>query len=274
MRYLRISAIIIFVASVLFAAWANRRYNSQLNTDEPEISSTIEVLEISVDDDEKAIFDGLTASDATDGDLTDSIMVASVSHFLEPGTVKVKYVVFDSHNNSASLTRRVRYTDYKSPEFSLEKAPVYTVGKAFDLLNYVTVVDGIDGDISQNVRVISNMVNNFTAGIYPVTLEVSNSCGDTSQITFWVTYLNTAPTAIVQLKQYVLYLPQGSKFQPEKWVSSVTDLQGATLDKGAVTLQGNLDTTTPGTYQLTYAYDQNGLVGQAPFTVVVTEKEG
>ena len=42
-----------------------------------------------------------------DAYLTDEIMVASMSHFLEPGTVSVKYVVFDSHNNSATLTRRV-----------------------------------------------------------------------------------------------------------------------------------------------------------------------
>ena len=91
-------------------------------------------------------------------------MVASVSHFLEPGTVNVKYVVFDSHNNSATLTRQVRYKDYKAPVFSLEKAPVYKVGKSFDLLDYVRVDDCIDGDISDHIRVISNMVNNDLAG--------------------------------------------------------------------------------------------------------------
>ena len=162
MRYLRIFTAIAFVFSLLFAGWANHRYNRNLNTDYPEITSTVEVLEISVQDPPEAIYGELHAQDATDGDLTAQIMVASKSHFLEQGTVRVKYVVFDSHNNSATLSRLVRYTDYTAPVFSLEKAPVYKVGNSFDLLDHIRVEDCIDGDISDHIRVISNAVNNYS----------------------------------------------------------------------------------------------------------------
>lgn len=274
MRYLRIAAVVLLIFSLGFSFWANREYNSGLNTDYPQIFNTEETLHISVDDPEDALFRGLSATDATDGDLTDQIMVASVSHFLEPGTVSVKYVVFDSHSNSATLTRMVHYSDYTAPEFSLDKAPVYTLGSSFDLLKYIRVTDCIDGEIGDQIRVISNLVNNYTAGSYPVVLEVSNSCGDTSQVTIWVTYLNKASTAIVKLHQYIVYIDQGDTFDPQQWIASVTDRDSVALDTANIEIQGNLDVNTPGCYQLVYSYDDGKLSGQCPLTIVVTERQG
>ena len=262
------------VGSLLFASWANKRYYSGLNMDYPEITNSEEVLQISVQDLPEELLRGLAAQDATDGDLTDQIMVASMSHFLEPGIVQVKYVVFDSHNNSSTLTRRVHYTDYEPPVFTLEKAPVYTVGRSFDLLDYIQVVDCIDGDISDNVRVISNMVNNYAAGNYPVVLEVSNSCGDTAQITLWVTYLEKESTAVVSLHRNIVYIQVGDAFDPQQWLAGVTDRNAEVLDVEKVEIQGNLDTGKPGCYQLVYSYDDGKLAGQSPLTVVVTEGQG
>ena len=273
MRYLRIFTVIVFVFSLLFAGWANHHYNSARNTDCPEITSTIEMLEISVQDPPEAIFRELRAQDATDGDLTTQIMVASVSHFLEPGTVRVKYVVFDSHNNSATLSRPVHYTDYEAPMFFLEKAPVYTVGSSFDLMDHIRVEDCIDGDISDHVRVISNMVNNYSVGNYPVVLEVSNSCGDTEQITLWVAYENKENTAVVKLHRYIVYVQQGQTFNPMQWFATVTDRNAVALDVEKIEIQGNLDVNKPGCYQLLYNYNDGVLSGYAPLTVVVTERQ-
>jgi hypothetical protein len=274
MRYLQIVTVIIFIISLLFAGWANNRYYSSFNMDYPEISNSEETLQISVQDPPEAMFQGLSAQDATDGDLTDQILVASVSHFLEPGTMNVKYVVFDSHNNSDTLTRRVQYTDYRSPEFALEKAPVYTVGSSFDLLDYLHVDDCIDGDIGDNIRVISNMVNNYSEGNYPVVLEVSNSCGDAAQITLWVSYFNKQKTVDIKLHQYIVYVQQADAFDPQRWIASVTDRNGVALDAENIEIQGNLDVNKPGCYQLTYSYDDGKLTGQSPLTVVVTERQG
>ena len=273
MQYLRIFTVILFVFSLLFAGWGNHHYNSNLNTDYPEITSAVELLEISAQDPPEAIYRELSASDATDGDLTAKIMVASMSHFLEPGTVRVKYVVFDSHNNSATLTRQVRYTDYEAPAFSLDKAPVYTVGSSFDLMDHIRVEDCIDGDISDHVRVISNMVNNYSVGKYPVVLEVSNSCGDTSQITMWVTFDGEESTAVVKLHRYIVYVQQGQTFEPMQWLASVTDRNTTALDAENIEIQGNLDVNKPGCYQLVYSYNDGTLSGSAPLTVVVTERQ-
>ena len=273
MRSLRLTAIVVLILSLVYALWANARYYSGVNEDHPKIVNTVEQLQISVEDPPEALLQGLSAWDATDGDLTADIMVASVSHFIAPGMVNVKYVVFDSYNNSATLTRRVQYTDYTSPEFSLDKTPVYTVGTTCDLLEHIQVTDCLDGDISDRVRIISNMVNNFSVGNYPVVLEVSNSCGDTAQITIWVTYLNKESTALVKLHQQIVYVEQGETFAPKKWLASVTDRYATALETANVEIQGNLDVNKPGCYQLVYSYDDGRYAGQSPLTVVVTERQ-
>ena len=42
--------------------------------------------------------EGITASDAEDGDLTDQIVAGSFSRFISDGVCSLTYVVFDSAN--------------------------------------------------------------------------------------------------------------------------------------------------------------------------------
>ena len=231
MRYLRVVVILLFVVSLGISAWANLRYYSRRNTDIPTISSDTDLLQVSVKDDPAALMKGLTAQDDTDGDLTAEIMVASRSHFIEPGVINVKYVVFDRYHNAASLTRKVQYTDYEHPRFSLTVPPVMARGGNFDLLKYVKVEDCLDGDISDRIRVITNTVNIFAAGVYPVTLEVTNSCGDLAQLTLWVTVLEKENTAAITLSQYIVYVKQGTKLNPYRYISGVTDIHNMALPK-------------------------------------------
>lgn len=273
MRYLRMAVIGIFALSISIYLWANVRYYSSINTDVPTITSDTELLTISVNDGDEALLQGLTARDETDGDLTDRIMIASVSHFVEKNTVNVKYVVFDNHNNAASLTRKVCYTDYQSPRFSLETPAVFLRGGNFDLLSRLKVEDCIDGDISQRIRVLSNSVSMYTAGVYPVALEVTNSCGDVSQLTLWVTVLEKENSAAIHLDQYVVYVEQDAAFEPYSHITGVTDADNLSLPKENVQVKGSLDLNTPGTYRLEYAYSDSNASGQTAMTVVVESRE-
>ena len=78
MRYLRIFTAIVFVLSLLFAGWANHHYIRNLNTDYPEITSTVELLEISVQDPPEAMFRELRAQDALDLVFTHYLVSAAV----------------------------------------------------------------------------------------------------------------------------------------------------------------------------------------------------
>ena len=274
MRYLRMGAIAIFVLSLALYGWVNLQDMRNKNSDIPTLTSETEQLDISVQDGSEALLQGLTAQDETDGDLTDQIVVASVSHFMEKNTVNVKYVVFDAHNNFASLTRKVCYTDYRSPRFVMDTPAVFVRGGNYDLLSRVKVDDCIDGDISSQIRVLSNMVNLYSAGVYPVLLEVTNSCGDKAQLTLWVTVLEKENSAAVALDQYIVYVEQGSTFDPYSHIQSVTDGNNLSLPVENVEIKGSLDLNTPGTYRLEYLYDDQNVSGQTALTVVVESREG
>lgn len=273
MRYLRIVAFCVFVLSIVLFAWANLHYYSSTNTDIPTITSDTELLVVSTSEGKEALLKGLKAQDGTDGDLTNQIMVASISHFIEPNTVNVKYVVFDSANNFASYTRKVCFTDYESPRFSLHVPAVLTRGENFDILDHVKVIDCVDGDITGKIRVITNMVNIYSAGVYPVTLEVANSCGDLSQLILWVTVLEKENTATIELSDYIVYVDAGSEFDPSDYVNKVTNSHGTVLSKDNVQIRGSLDMNTPGAYRLEYRYEDQQAEGQTTLLVVVQSRE-
>ena len=274
MRILRVTAVLLCVASLVFCGWATHTYRQKQNSDIPSLISDCEMLEISVKDNKEALLQGLTAYDKTDGDLSDQILIASTSHFIEPGVVKVKYVVFDAHNNSATLTRKVKYTDYTAPRFALDTAPVYVKGTGFDLLRYIEVEDCLDGDISDHVRILSSAVSNYTTGTFPLVLSVSNSCGDTSQVELMVTYAEKADlTADIRLKQYLLYMTEGEEFDPYAQLTYAAQPGGQPIPFDRIEVGGALDSNTAGTYHLTYSIADGNVRGQANLTVIV-EKAG
>ena len=275
MRYLKIFVILFFLLSLGLCIWTVHTYQQGINDDIPVLHCEIPELTISVKDPPEALLAGLTAQDQTDGDLTAQIMVASTTHFISPGTIRVKYVVFDQHNNAATITRSVHYSDYESPRFSLSQAPIYLRGDNFDILDHITVIDDLDGDISHKVKVISSAVSNYTTGSYPVVLEVANSYGDTAQIELRVIYQDKNTSQVtIRLRDYIAYVEAGSTFDPYSYILSVSDSNGTAFPKTSVTIDGNVNTAQPGSYQLTYSYDFDRQQGQSCMTVVVLDREG
>ena len=275
MRYLRWTAVIVFILSFALSCVVNIQYNAEQDTNPPTITSDTEELEVSVESDQDALLQGLTAHDEKDGDLTDKILVASISRFLEPGTVRVKYVVFDSNHNAATYTRKVRYTDYVPPRFSLQSPLVYTRGQNIRYLNYITAKDVLDGDITDRIKVKASNVSNYTPGTYPVLLEVANSRGDTVQVELNVVVLDkNTDTARITLKEYLTYIKTGDSFDPYRCISSVTMLNGIALSATDVSILGTVDTEEPGCYDLIYRYNKDGIEASAYLTVVVEEQEG
>lgn len=108
-------------------------------------------------------------------------MAGNFSQFIEPGVCNLTYVVFDSSNQAATLTRRVRFTDYEAPKFMLTQPLVFAVGTENNARSYVHATDQIDGDLSSMVKLLESNVDYRTAGDYTIQVEVSNSLGDTTQ---------------------------------------------------------------------------------------------
>jgi hypothetical protein len=234
----------------------------------PQISCPSEILEISAKDSESALLVDVTASDEQDGDLTHQITVGGISKLITNDTAKVTYLVFDSDNNMASCVRQVRYVDYHRPTFEVTEPLVYASSEEVVMLPRLKAIDVVDGDISKSIRV-STLEPTDNSEIFHVTIQVSNSVGDTSWVTLPVLMLESNPLRPeLQLSDSLIYLEQGAKFTPSAYLLSLK-VPGMTPSIADVTVDNEVDTGKPGTYYVTYTYSANGSTGTAILTVVV-----
>lgn len=268
MRLLKIIVISLLVAVSLLSAYTKVSESIKGDSVAPAISCDTDVLEISVLDDESALLRGITARDAQDGDLTDKIMVAGISKFTGDATVSVTYMVFDSDDNIGSLTRTIHYTDYTSPRIEILQPLVYQATETKVLLDRISVMDCIDGDITSSVRLTSQESTSHEE-IYIVGVSVTNSMGDTTEIELPIVwYTDNQERPVVVLKSNLIYLQQGSSFSPRDYLVRAENAEGA-VNKSEVKITGGVNTDMTGTYMVQYSYTYEGLEGIAVLTVVV-----
>lgn len=231
------------------------------DTKAPEITMETQTLEVSVEDPKSALLQGIAATDKKDGDVTDSLVVENITLLDSSGTASVTFAAFDGAGNIARGERKVVYTDYISPRFTLEKPLVYTQGTNFDMLSNVGAEDVFDGDIQHRVRAAVLGEETMTsAGTYVVQFQVTNSLGDTHTQNFPVEItMGEYNDASMELSRYILYLPVGAGFNAQSYLKSFTyqrnrmDLTGGNLPSGLkLETKGQVQTQNPGTYTVSY----------------------
>lgn len=268
MRIVKILLVLAFLAvSVVYAI--QDMSNRFSDADEPPVlSCDTEILEISVADDDSAMLSGVTATDAQDGDLSDQVLVSGVSKLVSDNTAKITYVVFDSDDNMATLTRQIRYTDYRLPRFSLEEPLAYTVNEQIALLDRLHAYDVVDGDVTDHIRV-SYTEATEDPNVYLMDVQVTNSMGDTAWLTLPVIHMSSDRSWVdVNLDSYLMYLEQGDQFSARDHLESAA-FGGVPVSLANVTISGDVDTRTPGTYMVYYTCTYGSNTGTAILTVVV-----
>ena len=95
MKKLRWFAITLFLLSVVLYALDQNQIRRKTDQTIPKISMDQDEIQVSVKDPEKVWKKGITAYDEKDGDITDSLVIESVSTFLEKGRRLVSYAAFD-----------------------------------------------------------------------------------------------------------------------------------------------------------------------------------
>ena len=234
----------------------------------PVIRCDEEKLVISVSTTQEELLSKVTARDEQDGDLTASVQIAGISKLLTDNTAKITYVVFDSDHNVGTLTRYLQFTDYEPAKFTLSQGLIYYRNESIALLDRLSAIDVIDGDITSMVRV-SSLNATSQAEVYTVDVQVTNSMGDTSRLKLPVIQLDgISIRPKVVLKEYLIYLPQGASFDSRSYLSHVEipDGRGSNSD---VSITGLVDTNTPGTYMVSYTYPYELTSGTSILTVVV-----
>ena len=285
----RICFVILIMSIALFAGY-NYRQKKNVDLDGPVINIEDELLEISIHDDETVLLQGIKAYDSKDGDVTASVGVENISDFIEGHTCQVDYVAFDNDNHVARASRKIEYTDYTIPKFSLDAPLKFPVASGVvDILENVHVEDCLDGDISKQVMFSENSniyVN--VASDYKVEMYVTNSVGDTQTLPVTVTFYNYTEEARkpkIILKNYLMYVNQGESINYIDNIDSVTYSNkeyGITNERGTYNvdvsemtteekkafaeedpavnqdlfmISGEADTSTPGVYEVLYELD-------------------
>ena len=168
--------------------------------------------------------------------------------------------IFDAAGNVVRAERKVVYTDYVSPRFTLKQPMIYRQGQNFDLLSNVGAADVLDGDIQHRVR--ATMLGDKTLadpGTHVIQFQVTNSLGDTHSQKLPVEVITEdLYDADMELTDYLIYLSRGDSFDPACYLKSFsrqgrrTDLTGGLPARYAMQTKGQVQTQNPGVYSVEY----------------------
>ena len=223
--------------------------------------------------------DGVTATDAEDGNLTAKIEVEKNDVKTDvAGKYEVTYKVTD---NQGAICRKTIIVTVNPKMEVLNEAPVIhatdktiTVGDTFDPMDGVTATDEEDGNLTSKIEVKKNDVDTTTPGKYEVTYKVTDSKGAsfTKSITVTVNpkmeVLNAVPTIDAADKTITV----GDTFDPMDGVTA-TDAEDGNLTSKIVVEKNDVDTTKAGKYEVTYKVtDNQGATRTKTITVTVNPK--
>lgn len=168
--------LIILVTIGIGAYYVHNHFEA--NNEPPVITIADGSDSFSVKATEEDFLRGVSAEDKEDGNVTDSIIIESISQIYNGNTRSIVYVAFDSNNHVRKLEREIKYTDYKAPEFKNSSFISVPTGATHEILDELKVIDVIDGDISDQIKLEINSVQTGIPGKYPIRATVTNSCGD------------------------------------------------------------------------------------------------
>ncbi len=277
-RFLIISIAVLVVVAAGFFAYIMHRQAVTKNTD-PIITCASDEIRISVKAPREDLLIGVTAMDAEDGDLTDSIIVESISQFVESGKCTITYAVFDSGNKVATASRTLFYTDYHSPRFELLGDLIYPAGTPATPLASVRAYDCFEGDITN--RISMTVIDPDDIGrqeTRQVEFRVINSYGDVATLRAnIVTDERVSPNdPVIKLSSYLIYVKRDELFDPIDFVSSISVLRQtySAEEFGRDGLSADVDgfdPSTPGLYRIPIYCEADGHIGSTVLYVVVEE---
>ena len=133
--------------------------------------------------------EGITATDAEDGDLTKDIKYVGNVNPRAVGEYEATYSVTDSDNNTVSvkITVTVVFTDADAPLLTGTQNKAIVVGDAsFKLTDGVLASDTVDGDVTNQI-VIEGSVDIWKLGDYSIKYSVSDEAGNKAEATRVIT---------------------------------------------------------------------------------------
>jgi hypothetical protein len=264
MRVFRILTVIVAAVSVTCAAalWGI----SIKNNDMPVITCSVDgTIEAKSDITDEELLQFVTAVDKRDGDLTDKIVVERKKYFVSKGMTVISYAVCDSDNNVVKLQKNLKFTDYEFPKLKLKSDFIIHTGDNPEMTGLVSAYDVCDGDISSRIKIITTSFNYTVAGEYDINCKVTNSYGDTTDITFKAIVTDDDYSGSkIQLSDYIIYVPKNTEIDFRQYITGIQNhrIDDITVDSSEYNPQES------GVYNIYYNYSN---VSKTRLVVVVEE---
>lgn len=248
----------------------------------PVIDVGSESITVSASASEEDLLAGVTASDDVDGDLSQAVVVESISDFLTDGSRIVTYAVADNSDNVAKAEKTVFYSDYKPPEFQLKSdMTYYSSNTTLNLAEKITASDIFDGDLTPLIKLTDDNIVVGQGGTYYAEVSVYNSAGDCSKLklpVFIESFTSNPSSPAIDLTDYLIYMDAGSSMPDWKqYISAVRPhsnaaetLSADSYESELIIDDSNVSLNEPGCYYVTFEYiGDNYLTAITRLVVVV-----
>lgn len=291
-RYIIVAFILVLIAFIGVKLYLYKTTNGE----GPKITFDNEEIQVETTVGYDDLLEGVTATDANGKDVSDSLTVESMSKLLDDNKRTVNYIAYDENHHIGKASRTIQYTNYESPKLKLSCSPeFYTTDNTVNVLDYITVNDCVDGDISKKTQIKDSEYIEGTAKRTTMnyTISVTNSCGDTVETTLpFIFNVNENADIMpkVLLSDYVVYLKKDGVFNPWDYVkgvqvgSSVFQVKGKKVPKSTedykyvkdviikqnkIHISSKVNTDESGTYRVTYTTKYNNIEAETMMIVIV-----
>ena len=225
--------------------------------------------------------EGVTAKSNSGEDLTDKIEIKENKvNPNEQGKYTITYYVKDSDNKET--TKTITITVQKGEEV-VNTLPVINaenkvinLGSKFNELDGITATDEEDGDITNDIIILSSNVDVNKEGVYVVTYEVKDKDGGKVRKNIEVTVVkplekeNEAPYINASDRN----IKQGQSFNPLSGVNAY-DTEDGDLTSKLKVIENMVDINTVGKYSVTFEVsDSEGKTTTKSINVTVDKIEG
>lgn len=271
MHFLRICVSVLAALSVIIVAIFTITDLSRKN--QPVIKcDSGEILEVPTKISDQELLEYVTAFDEEDGDLTENIIVERQNYFLEKGLTTVNFAVCDSDNNTVKLKKKIKFSDYNSPQIKLLDDLLISTSETIDFKNVASAVDKYDGDISGKIKIISPNYNNLKPGEYDINFKVTNSFSDTCDITVKAIVTDEDYSAAsIKLSDYLIYTKIGETVNFRDYIKGVVGADGQNYSVSQIVIDDSeFDPEKAGTYNVFFSIKSgSNTVTKTRMTVVV-----
>ena len=215
--------------------------------------------------------DGVTAFDSDGTAITTIRVVSDNVKINQAGSYSVTYEVTDKNGLTTQKTITVTVVEKTNtlipPTINASDRTIQK-GSSFKVLDGVTAIDSNGNDITSDIEVIYDDVNEYIPGTYTVTFRVSDSNNASAEKSISVTVVDNSDANLAPIiNADNLTIEKGSRFDPLAGVTA-TDGKGNNITNKVEVAFSSVNTSKTGTYNVTYKVTHNNITTQK--TVVIT----